>query len=520
MAHLDILLIDDDQRWQDEVPKVLQRLGNDVQIEVVSTYEAALDKIDGGTYDLAVVDLSLVLLPLDKVILEPSDLEGLELMERWGASKYNCGRGLIVLSGYGNPQLYKKAFKNYGVDDFIDKGGEWFATLPDAARIAILKGRLRHAALRDKQRYLVNVTYSTNSLVSVQLAGPDVESPQQIIDPPFEFKIAGSARKTNKIEELLESEELLWRNEAAKLGKALHSLLLREPSINKCLSTALARAREKRDVRLQFSGPAAGLGLPFELLHDENDYLCFDHIMTRRLQLTATKPEPFHDFITGLTDKDLHILMIGANSDGTIPASEVEAKTLAKTINVDLNQIGKKCSVKLLVGSNASYEKVRSELQSSLYHIIHYSGHCYFDEEHPESSGLELRNGDGVRILTANQLNMLCKEKPRLRLVYLSCCLGARAPERLNRGDFYGILEALARAGVPILLGYRWSVVDASALRFSTAFYDELWRTFSPGNALVEARKSIAMGRGEGDESIERDDDAWASPVLVIQSRM
>lgn len=519
MAHLDILLIEDEQRWQREVPKVLQRLGSDVHVEVVSTYEAALDKIDGRAYDLAVVDLSLVLLPLDQTILEPSDLEGLELMERWGASKYNCGRGLIVLSAHGNPQLYKDAFKIYDVDDFIDKSDEWYLSLPDAARAAILQGRLRHAALRDKQRYLVNLTYAKDSLVGVQLAGPDVES-QLILDPPYEFKIAGSARRTNKIEDLLESEELRWRDEAAKLGKGLHSLLLKEPNINKCLSTALARADQKRDVRLQFSGPAAGLGLPFELLHDENDYLCFDHIMTRRLQLTAMKTEPFHDFISELTDKDLHILMIGSNSDGTIPASEVEARTLAETITADLNQIGKKCSVKLLVGSDASYENVYSELQSSLYHIIHYSGHCDFNKEHPERSGLELRNANGVRTLTASQLNLLCKEKPRLRLVYLSCCLGARAPERLHRGDFYGVLEALSRADVPILLGYRWSVLDASALRFSTAFYDELWRTFSPGNALVEARKSIALGTGEEDWSLERDDDAWASPVLVIQSRM
>jgi CHAT domain-containing protein len=97
-------------------------------------------------------------------------------------------------------------------------------------------------------------------------------------------------------------------------------------------------------------------------------------------------------------------------------------------------------------------------------------------------------------------------------MVFLNCCLGARNASHLGRGDFYGMLEAVARAGIPTVLGYRWTVLDASAKRLAEAFYDSLWQTFSPGEALLEARIQATLGlKG-------LDDESWAAPVMVVQN--
>jgi CHAT domain-containing protein len=97
-------------------------------------------------------------------------------------------------------------------------------------------------------------------------------------------------------------------------------------------------------------------------------------------------------------------------------------------------------------------------------------------------------------------------------MVFLNCCLGARNASHVGRGDFYGMLEAVARAGVPTVLGYRWTVLDSSAMRLAEAFYETLWRTFSPGEALLEARIQATLGpKG-------LDDETWAAPVLVVQN--
>jgi len=101
-----------------------------------------------------------------------------------------------------------------------------------------------------------------------------------------------------------------------------------------------------------------------------------------------------------------------------------------------------------------------------------------------------------------------------LQLVFLSCCLGARTADssQVGLGDFYGVLGAIVRADVPTVLGYRWTVADAPAKHLAQVFYETLWRTFSPGEALLQARRSVAMG------AHGRDDETWASPVLVVQN--
>jgi CHAT domain-containing protein len=74
------------------------------------------------------------------------------------------------------------------------------------------------------------------------------------------------------------------------------------------------------------------------------------------------------------------------------------------------------------------------------------------------------------------------------------------------------MLDALVRADVPSVLGYRWSVDDQGALKLAKAFYESLWKTLSPGRALLAARRSVSM------EVTGSDDETWASPVLVQQT--
>jgi hypothetical protein len=94
----------------------------------------------------------------------------------------------------------------------------------------------------------------------------------------------------------------------------------------------------------------------------------------------------------------------------------------------------------------------------------------------------------------------------------LSCCFGARSDSALGRGDFSGMLEAFAQADVPMVLGFRWSVGDDSALSIAETFHSSLWRCLSPGESLLNARRAAAIS-ADG-----RDDDSWASPVLLMQN--
>ena len=205
------------------------------------------------------------------------------------------------------------------------------------------------------------------------------------------------------------------------------------------------------------------------------------------------------------------MLIVASNSDGHIPAVEAEATSIALQMETNLRNSGIPHEITLLSSAEATYDRVIEALRDGRYHLFHYAGHGRFDDVLPEISGLVLRHEQGLRTLTAADLRLLTQDT-ELRLVYLSCCLGARSAQSVTHGDFHSVMEALALADVPTVLGFRWSVRDDASQLMALVFYQHLWQSFSPGQALLEARRSAAMGeRG-------RDDETWASPVLLMQN--
>jgi hypothetical protein len=73
-------------------------------------------------------------------------------------------------------------------------------------------------------------------------------------------------------------------------------------------------------------------------------------------------------------------------------------------------------------------------------------------------------------------------------------------------------MDGIAQADIPAIVGYRWVVSDIGAKDLACAFYESLFSCLSIEDALFEARSVIAS-RHDG-----RDDETWASPVLVVQT--
>ena len=308
----------------------------------------------------------------------------------------------------------------------------------------------------------------------------------------------------------------IWRPEVQSLGNATYSLLGQDQRVISDLRTAQALAKATDDLWLEFSGPPPSLSVPFELVRD-SDYLTFKHVLTRRLvSPTSTflhKIDPFHVFVEKLLkDKiKIKVLVVGANSDGRIPAAETEAEVVAALIENELDHYAAASEVILMTGKQAEYTPVCDALTFGGYHIFHYAGHGRFDDTLPEINGLILRDQGKLRTLTAATINMLVRNSS-LALVYLSCCFGARSEINLGRGDFSGVMEAFAQADVPMVLGFRWTVGDDPALSIAQSFHSALWHCLCPGESLLKARRAAALS------AAGRDDDSWASPVLLMQN--
>ena len=511
MGNLRVLVVDDRQDWLEEVKQLLQRLGGLVIVDLASSYDEALDQTKRELYDLMVVDLAL-----SDNSRDPQNQQGLDLLKVVRESPTNKHCGLIMLTGHGTITRAKRALHDYDVHDFIEKEKFAYTDLVETSRAAILDARLKRAEIRAKERMQLTITFSQEQMIGSELIGPDQHS-TYVAERRRRFSVADLTNRADNLNLQVLKGGDIWRPLARSIGNEIYHALSTEPGVRNSLIAAQALTQHPRDLWLQFSGPPIGLGIPFELLYNGDYYLSYNHILTRRLLQTSPRPsrktKPFHAFLMGLLKQHetLRVLIVGADVDSKIPAAEAEAVSLKNTIESDLKQLGIAHHVKMLLGTDASYAKVREVLHNGRYHIFHYAGHAHYEDRLPEVSGLILNDDYDLHVLTAAELNTLVHDT-ELHLVFLSCCLGARNATKVGHGDFYGMLEALARADVPTVLGYRWTVTDESALRLAQVFYKGLWSTFSPGEALLDARVNATLGPGG------RDDETWASPVLLMQN--
>jgi CheY-like chemotaxis protein len=501
---LNILVLEDHEDWQAELRSTLQNLGGPVRLDVAATLEEGLSLIDQRGYDLATVDLALA-----------EGEMGLQLVDHLLKSPVNHDIALLVVTGNFTADRVYTVLRDYRPYDIIEKDAYSPGRLLTTARAALLDARLRRSARYDSERYRLTIAFGRESWLGSDLHGGLTGSYRA--ERPLALDAADLSSRADRINLLLLSDGTAWREEARSLGRATFEALQRDRRIGADLDRARTLSSARNSLWLELSGPSSGLGIPFELMHDGNEYLCFETVLTRKLTQEALpltrRTEKFSTFIADLAKRSetLRVLLVGANADGKIPAVYAEVTDLAKEIELEIRRLGLKVRVDVLTGAATTWEIVSDRLQHGGYHIFHYAGHGRYSDELPEVSGLILGQGETMRVLTAADLKLLLGGT-ELRLVFLSCCLGARTAGQVGRGDFQGVLEAIARADVPYVLGYRWTVGDNVALELARAFYSALWEHLAPGPALLEARKSVSMS------PLGRDGETWASPVLLCQA--
>ncbi len=356
--------------------------------------------------------------------------------------------------------------------------------------------------------------FNKDARISCDLYNPyQVHVYHHTVPNPTRFRFDELARRTDNLNSFLQREDYdAWRHEARSIGHELYEFLSGEQGIQRGLNAAEINSRQPGDLWLQFSVYADNLGIPFELLHNGDEFLGHTHILTRYLQRATphnVHRVPFYRFLDELLERGekLRILIVGTNGYGDIQEAEHEVKKLCKSIDDDLKLLGIPHEFTTLSGVEATYASVSDVLRSGHHHIFHYAGHSRYNDSLPENSTLSLTDGN----ITASMLNTLLRNS-ELQLVFLSSCHGGRSGSHTGRGDFHGLMEAVVSANVPTVLGYRWSVADDSAVMLAQVFYEILWRTLSPGEALLTARIRATHG------SLGRDDDTWLSPILLMQT--
>ncbi len=176
-----------------------------------------------------------------------------------------------------------------------------------------------------------------------------------------------------------------------------------------------------------------------------------------------------------------------------------------------LTERGAAVRVTALIGREASWEKVTKALKRpNRYHIIHFSGHAFYDQTKPYKSALILDDAN----LTTGFIFGLCKQTPPVLFFMNGCETAKTADVNLDWGaryNIFGLARALLETG-SCLLGNRWKVGDLAAGVFAKTFYGELLDGEPVGRAVRDARKACLAAAPT--------DFSWASYTFYGDPRL
>lgn len=275
------------------------------------------------------------------------------------------------------------------------------------------------------------------------------------------------------------------RESLARLGSLLYDTLFPQAG----QPELMRRLRESTGPLLVQSNEAL---VPWELLHEEGDFLGLRHDMGRRAKVDRP-------VVSGRTIDQVRRALVVGDTLGDLASAREEAEQ----ISAWLTGHGVACTV--LTGRAATMTKVIGELarEQEPYDLFHYSGHV---SGVPDAAGLMVHDR---KFIGMDALQPLAR-RGAPPVVFINGCASAdpmldSAPRaQAEAAQTMNACMAFMVVGAKTVVGTRTAVGDAGALRFAEAFYGQLRDSREAGAAVRKARARLA----------EQSDGAWASFVL------
>jgi CheY-like chemotaxis protein len=112
------LVVDDELVWRDNLSDLLEEEG--YAVNKASTRQEAERLLNAYIYDVAIMDVNLTDAPTD-VKGEPLDQQGMELIAAIRRFARKKEMAIVIVTGYGTPNITRNAFKSLGVQDILFK---------------------------------------------------------------------------------------------------------------------------------------------------------------------------------------------------------------------------------------------------------------------------------------------------------------------------------------------------------------------------------------------------------------
>jgi hypothetical protein len=256
-----------------------------------------------------------------------------------------------------------------------------------------------------------------------------------------------------------------WRTDPKGAGEVAYRVYLP--------SRVQDRLRSQQGIAIQLHTDWADI--PWELLHDGQEFLCLKCPLARKPKLLREPRES-----SANTSGQFLALVVG-NPTGDLAGAEGEARQVADM----LMQNGG--TVDLLLRREATPEEFSKLVVRNPYHLIHFAGHGYFDTSDPRRSGLVFA---GNRVIRGEELERVLSGRP---FVFLSACEAGMGTTLPSTGGFWGnFMEGIAISallgGALGCLAPMWGIGDGTAKGFAIEFYRRFLQDVPIGEAVRQAR--------------------------------
>ena len=235
------------------------------------------------------------------------------------------------------------------------------------------------------------------------------------------------------------------------------------------------------------------LGLPWELIHDQQGYLFQG---ARPVRVRRGLPNSDRQRAVA-TEPPIRVLLVSPRPEDQ-SAAYIDHRISARPLVEALSRLGHLASLKLL--ETPTFPALEKELQDAHergepYHVVHFDGHGVYDRTHnlgklcfEDPSDLDKLEGRHSQLIDADRIARMVRDH-RIPLFFLEACQTAQA----DRDPSASVAARLLESGVASVAAMTHSVLVETASRFISEFYGELLqgKAGRPSHAGRTARPQI-----------------------------
>src|SRR5262249_51681712 len=278
---------------------------------------------------------------------------------------------------------------------------------------------------------------------------------------------------------------------------------------------ALEAGAPETEVQVAREAATLLLGLPWELLHDSDNYL-FQGAKPTRVRRRLPN---FNVLDVPVVATPIRILLVTARPEDEA-CGYIDHRASALPLVEAMESLPGLVKIQVLSPPTlpALHEELdRAHAAREPYHVIHFDGHGVYDRsvglgglcfENPQDIG-ELDQRRHL-IVTTEELGPLLRDY-RIPLVFLEACQTAQAEKASE-----SIASELLKVGVASVVAMSHSVLVETAKRFVEAFYEALAEGKRVGDAMLAGQRQLKddtfRGRIFGAGELRLED--WFVPVL------